>query len=198
MDNMAHFVSAYRQLQPVEKQFVDKYVDDIESRADKHLVRISEFLGRPVSDEEMDKSDGMLARPMVAAAIAERLAKLSADRELSPQRVVKEWMAIAFSSHADFVVFDRDGMPSYDLSKCTPEQLAAVKKIRFERAATGAERLEFETHDKIGALKVLTQMIGLLEPDNPYMRSEMARPVGTLDKSATVAELAQHYAENLE
>ncbi len=194
---MAHFISAYRQITPVEKSFVDKYVEEIETRSTRERRRVSEYLGSSVTAEEIERSDGLLIRPLVNAAIAERLAKISADRELSADRVLKEWISLAFSNQSDYMTTDHSGEPRYDLTKVAPEQMAAVKKVKFTRSPSGAEQLEFELYDKIAALRVLSDMVGLTSPDSEFMRSELAKTIQIPDKSASVADLVDLYSETL-
>ena len=62
------FTSAYRQLRPVERAFVDETVRDMELQAAQRNERISAVLYRPLAS-----SDEMVEKPMVRAAIAERI-----------------------------------------------------------------------------------------------------------------------------
>lgn len=182
------FTSAYRQLSAVEKQFVDGYVRRLEQESDREQQSLLLVMRRPT---QMDEA-GYLQRPMVTAAIAERVAEISAANELSADRIIREWIAIAFSNHMDFMTVGYDGKPEYDLTKCTPEQMASVKKVQYERSALGAEKLVVETHDKLRALEVLSKYVGLVEPDNPHWRARNATPV--LDASTSTADAADAYA----
>ncbi len=185
--NAITFISAYRQLSPVEKRFVDDYVEKMEQAAARAQERLSLQLHRPV---QVDQA-GMLQRPMVKAAISERVTELIERNELTPERVIKELTSIAFANHNDYLSISYDGRPSYDLSKCTPEQLAAVKKITYEQTSTGSERLVFETHDKLAALDRLAKYMGLLELDNPHWRSSQARPI--IEQGASTEQAADKY-----
>lgn len=186
------FVSAYRQLSAVEKSFVDDYVSALERESERTNRRISDFIGKSI---EITDENQLLSRPMVAAAITERLTKIAADRELNPSRIIKEYINMAFSNLNDYMQLDEWGNPVYDLTRCTPDQLSAVKKLKFERNATGSERLEFELYDKKGALDTLAKMVGLLEPDNTLVRSEMSAVV--IDSTATTQDAAEAYARML-
>ena len=186
------FTSAYRQLTPMERRFVDSHVQAAQSVADKEHVRLSVILQRP---QEMD-DDCYLARPMVVAAITERVNEIVAASELSPDRIIREYIAIAFSNHADYLEFDEMGNPTYNLDKCTPEQLSAVKKIQYEQNTLGAQRMTFETYDKMKALEILARYVGLVEPDNQHWRANSASPA-VLANGATVASAADAYAAML-
>jgi hypothetical protein len=184
--------SAYRQLQPVEKRFVDSFMEKLELEADRQRVQIAVLLQQPVQIDQ----DGMLLRPLVLSAITERAGEIAAATEISVDRILREWKAIAFSNIRDYVEFDMLGNPVYDLSKATPEQMAAVKKIRFKQTATGAVELDFDTHDKMRALEVLSKYAGIVEPENPHWRARNATPV--LDSASTVLDAADAYARTLE
>lgn len=186
------FVSAYRQLTAVEKSFVDEYVSALERESERTGRRISDFIGQAV---EVTEENTLITRPMVTAAITERLTKIATDRELNPSRIIKEYINMAFSNLNDYMKLDDWGNPIYDLTKCTPDQLAAVKKLKYERSAQGSERLDFELYDKKGALDTLAKMVGLLEPDNALIRSEMSATV--IDSTATTQEAAEAYARML-
>lgn len=186
------FASAYRQLSPVERRYVDDYVRTLERKADREQQRLSNYLQLPVSDDVYDASNGMLDRPMVTAAITERVMEITADRELSPERLIKEYVAIAFASMGDYIEIDSFGIPSLTLDKCTPEQKAAIKKVTFEQTNLGAVRLNIELHDKLKSMDTLAKYMGMVEPDNPHWRVNNANPV--IDHTASVAQAADAYA----
>ena len=186
------FASAYRQLTPVEKKYVDDYVQAMERRADREQQRLSNYLHLPISEDVYEASNGMLDRPMVTAAITERVNELTTASELSPNRVIREYMALAFSNMADYINIDSYGNPEFDLTKCTPEQMSAIKKVNFERNAMGGEKLTFELHAKQPSLDGLAKYMGIIEPDNPHWRAANATPI--IDAGASVAQAADAYA----
>lgn len=198
------FLSAYRQLRPPEKAYVDRYVADVEQQAHRAGERISLALHRAIPSDVIEASRGMLDRPMVRAAIAERINDIAAANELTPQKLVKEWMAIAFSSVGDYMEIGEDGTPWFDLTKCTPEQLAAIKSIKVEEAGGDGglsrpkrRKFEFVLHDKIAGLQALMKYVGADQPDNPHWRMENARPIGPagLPASTTVDQAGDAYAQ---
>jgi hypothetical protein len=197
---VALFVSAYRQLRPAERAYVDGYVADLERDAQRKGERISNALHRAVPAAIIEASRGMLDRPLVRAAIAERINDLAAQSELTVHRVVKELMNIGFSSIGHYQTIGEDGMPYYDLSQCTPEQLAAIQAIELEtiegRNGT-TRRLKIKLHDKLGGLDRLARFMGMLENDNPHWRAEQARPIDsvpTLPADAAANDAAEAYA----
>lgn len=174
------FVSAYRQLMPVERAFVDSVVIEFERAAHRAGERIILYLHRPIPSEIVERARGMLDRPMVRAAITERINEISAAQDLTVQRMVREMMAVAFSSMGHYMEIDADGTPCFDLTKCTPEQLAAIKSIDVEESGDGLSRplkrkFKIQLHDKLAGMKMLGQFMGMLEPDNPHWRADVAR-----------------------
>lgn len=195
------FASAYRQLRHPEKVFVDGYVADVERQAQRANERISLALYRAIPADVVQASRGMLDKPIVRAAITERINEIAASNELTPHRVIKEWMNIAFSSVGDYMDVGEDGAPWFDLTKCTPEQLAAIKSIKVEETGDGLSRpkkrkFEFVLHDKIAGLEALAKYMGLMQPDNPFWRADAGRVPkdGMLPASVGVDGAADAYA----
>jgi hypothetical protein len=196
------FASAYRQLRPAEKAFVDAYVADIERTAARNNERISLALHRAIPANVVEASRGMLDIPLVRAAIAERINDIAAASELTVHRVVKEWMAIGFASVGDYMQIGEDGQPYFDLARCTPEQLAAIKSIEIEESGGGdlsrpaKRKFKFVLHDKLGGLEALSKYMGLLERGNPHWREDQPRThQPTLPASTSVDEAANRYAQ---
>lgn len=195
------FASAYRQITQAEKAFVDAYVADLERNAQRNNERISLALYRAIPPDVVIASRGMLDKPLVRAAIVERINDLAAASELTPHRVVKEWMNVGFSSIGDYMQIGEDGQPYFDLTRCTPEQLAAVQSIEIEESGNGLDKgkrkFKFKLHDKLSALEKLGRYMGMLEPDNPHWRNDQARPVNDtagLPSNASIDDAANRYA----
>jgi hypothetical protein len=192
-NNALNFASAYRQLRPAEKAYVDGYIQTVERDAARIGERISNALYRVIPGEVVEASRGMLDRPLVRAAIAERINELAAASELTVHRVLKEYMSIAFASMGDYMTVGEDGQPMFDLAKCTPEQLAAIKTVEVEEGVRG-RKFKFTLHDKLGALAPLGKYMGMLEADNPHWRNDNARPV---DQTALPADTSADKAADL-
>lgn len=186
------FTSAYRQLRPAEKLFVDNYVASIEIEAERRNERISNALYRPIPAEVVEASRGMLEKPLVRAAVAERINEIAAASELTVQRVIKELSAMAFSSMGHYMTVGEDGFPYFDLSKCTPEQLSAIAHVKTEVSASGrgAAKFEIKLHDKRASLVELMNYMGLRDPDNPHWRAENAKPINAANLPGDVSDEA--------
>lgn len=195
------FASAYRQLRPAEKQYVDGYVQDVEREAHRNHERISNALYRRVPQATIDASRGMLERPMVCAAISERINDLARDAELTVPRVLKELMAIGFSNIGDYMALSEGEQATFDLSRATPEQLSAIKSIEVTETGDPFSRshkrtFKFHLHDKMAGLAMLAKYVGMLSEDNPHWRADQARPAvqGALPATTTAEGAGDMYA----
>jgi len=186
------FTSAYRQLRPAEKLFVDGYVASVETEAERRNERISNALYRPIDAETVEASRGMLEKPLVRAAVVERINEIAAASELTVQRVIKELSAMAFSSMGNYMTVGEDGFPYFDLAKCTPEQMSAIANVETEMAGPrgGSSKFKIKLHDKPGALDRLMRYMGLLDPENPFWRAENAKPVNAANLPGNVSDEA--------
>lgn len=172
-------LSAYTQLRPVERVFVDGFVHRIIADALENKDRIGNALYRPLTDEVLAQYGDMLSRPMVMAAITEQIKDRAAETELAPHRVLKEIRSIAFSNVTDAMDLGEDGwFHGFNPGKMSRDQLAAIQSIEMEETRAGI-RWKIRYHNKIEALKMAANMMGLLEPDNPGYKAAMARPVNT-------------------
>lgn len=192
------FTSAYRSLRPVEKQFVDLYVAQLERDAIQNRERISLALHRIIPADVVDASGGLLDKPLVRAAISERITQLAEQSELTVERVIKELMGVAFASLGDYMEIGEDGQPMFDLTKATPEQLAAIASIEIEETMTRSgpnRKFKFKLHDKLKGIDMLANYMGLLKSDNPFWRADVAaQKPAALPASMSDTDAADSYA----
>ena len=176
--NAVVFASAYRQLRPSEKAFVVGYIDALEKEYDRRGERLSNALHRPIDADTVAQSRGMLEKPMVIAAISERILQIAQDSELSPQKVLRGLMTLYNTSLANFQTIGEDGMPYYDFSLATPEQLWAIQHLKYKPAGPrGPGELEIKLPDRIRISELLLKIMGVLDGDGEFYRRETARPV---------------------
>lgn len=192
MNQIVEFSSAYRQLRPSERTFVDGYVSDLETKAVRTGEKLHMLLMKPVEVDE--RSSEYLGLSMVRAAIAERVRELQEEMELSVYKTLKELRSLAYSNIGNYMEIGEDGQPYFDLARCTPEQLAAVKSIEIEEKPNMTRKFKFVLHDKVAALDKTMKYQGLL--DDEHWRAENAKAVkaGTLTADASDDEAAELYA----
>jgi hypothetical protein len=198
--NSPLLLSAYLQLRPAEKTFVDRFVEWASAEAAKNNERISNVLLRPLPPVIINSHGEMLKRPMVSAAITERVSKIAADSELTVSRIVREVSNIAFANIGDAMKFNEEtgDFTGFALSHLTPDQLAAISQIEINDTMHG-RRVKIRYHSKLDALKMLAQYAGMLEADNEFWRAENAKPVNaSLPVGTSDEDAANRYARMIE
>ena len=194
--NQIVVISAYRQLDKTERKFVDGFILHCEQYAVKNGERISNALHRDISASFVNETRGLLSRPIVQAAIAERINDLAAQTELTSHKIIKELSAVAFSSLEHFMTFDKYGLPDYDFTKATPEQLSALSAWEEIPMQFGGKKYKFKTHDKLKAIELLMKYMGLLQADNnAYNVYSTPNAVNSnVAENHTVADAANSYS----
>lgn len=165
------FQPAYWQIEPMERKFVDGYVSDIERIADRTGQRLIAALRAPFPYELDNRSKAMIARPLVRAAIAERIRELSEMCDISIYRTLKELTAISYSNIKNYVKINELGEPEINLLNCTPEQMSAVKSFEVEYLARGGKKVKFVLHDKMAGLGMVMRYQGLLGEQNNHWQN---------------------------
>ena len=192
--------SAYRQLQAGEKIFVDGYVYHLEEKAAFRNERISALLLRAPDPEIVRQSNGMFDRALVRAAIHEKVSEIAAATEFTPRRVIREIGLLAFSNMGDYVQPNIDGGGSIELDELTRDQWAAVSEVKTEeqmgREGAFSRKNTIKLHSKLGALEMITKLMGLYEHGNPAVNSEMSRPVGNAQLTNEMSETEMFNAYN--
>lgn len=153
---------AYDNLSPSEQVFVDEYVTMLAGQAYLNSQPLNKLLNQPVPQSHVDKSNGLLNRPLVRAAIAEKIDKI----DLSARKIVNEYMAVAFSSMKNYVriVENVDGWVNdaeVSLSDLTDEQFAAIQEINvdYDKFTGQKKSIKLKLYPKLDALKMLTEMM---------------------------------------
>lgn len=182
------FETAYKQLQPGERAFVDDFISSMETVAIRSGDRLDAINPATVADNS-ERTTDFLARALVRAAISERVRDITDQMELSAHRVIKELSSIAFASIGDYMTVDEfTGQPHFNLASCTPEQLAAIASIEIEESPKGGRKFKFKMHDKLAGLDKFMRYMGLLSEENAHWQALNARarkaqalPVGAND-----------------
>lgn len=187
---------AYDLLEPLERQAVDSYVGYAISEQRRLNHRIVYALSKPIPTEMVRRSRS-LAKPIVRAAIAERLQAAADEEDLSPDRVIDEHRVIAFSNIGDYLNVGNFGDFSVkSLDEIPRHLLAAVRTMRTVPTPYGT-RTEIVLHDKLTSLKILTELVGLVAPDQPPALKKYSKPPA-LPNSTDEKAPEQAYIELLE
>jgi hypothetical protein len=195
LNNTATPSHAYDLLEQHERQAVDEYVRFAIAEQASRKERIALALNTPIPSEYVRRSGGVLARPLARAAVAERLQREAREQDLSPDRVIDEYAAIAFSNIADYM----DVRPFGDftvkpLDAISRSALSAVKSMKTIPSPYGI-RTEITMYDKIPALEKLAVLMGLVAPDKPPPLADYSKPPAALAQNAVPEQAYVEYLE---
>lgn len=212
-------LNPYQALSPAERAWCDSVVHEIEAQAARADMPLALYLQsgvtlpRSVTDRD---TKGMMQRRDVQFAITERLQENARNNDLSRPRWEKELMAIAFANIQNYISMDDDGVPVWDFSRCTPEQMAAIESIKIKRGGrkftvtpddiegmmveggtpSGVE-IEVKFHNKIAALKLLGESAGYLDAEGSRMAADRRAPL-PVTANDTAESAADKYQRMLE
>jgi len=198
------FVSAYNQLEPSERDFVDGFITYLEREAEKRFERLTVTLARAATnirtDELDDRTRFLFAKPLVAAAIRERVELLASERDLTAERIIKEHAALGLSNMDDFVERYQDGSASINLNNVSRAQMAAVQQIETEEiyGPSGTKRkIKLKLYNKQVSLDALAKFNGLDKGDSPEAIAYRALPANSVEMPAnmTTEQAAEEYAK---
>ena len=126
----------------------------------------------------------LLRHREVAAAVAAAKAERSAKLDRLAERVILEFVRIAFADISDYAEVGPDGVAIRDIAGLTPDQTAAIAEVTENRTTRGAT-IRFKLHDKLGALNALARHLDL---------SPIANPPPTQAENPDVREIARQIA----
>lgn len=146
---------------PRQRRFVAEYL--IDPNASQAFVRAG------YSRKHARRSAWRLMHiPAVRAGIEAGQQELAAAFKISAERVIAEYVSVAFASVTDFLDIGEDGSVRLDLEKAPPEKRGAVVDLRTEEheSPTGGRSrvLRLKLAPKMRALDALSRHLGLFAP----------------------------------
>lgn len=202
MNALAHrdmFKTAYQQIGPAEQSFVDRLVREIADSAKRHGRSIATILDQPLPDALYERdTKGWLQRPLVIAAITDRVRDLALHEEINLNNTAREIHAIAHANMGDYFEIDEVGDPVFNLDGLTRAQMSAIKSIDIEKSEgltrSTKTRVKIQLHDKMTALKMELALMGIEDGDSPFRNSERATRSGTIHNDSSAQQAANEYA----
>lgn len=202
---MLQFSSAYKQLTNYERDFVDGFLRSVDAEAEKRFEKITITLERVSRSIDLNKLDDrsrdLFSKPIIAAAIRERAEQIAYERDLTPDRVIREHAAIGlFNLKKFFPKIGEDGLPQFDATDCTALDWAAIQAVDIEETYTRngtVRKIKIKSHPKQTSLDALAKFMGLDKSENPEYAAYKTLPaeLAQLPNSAGVAEVADKYAK---
>jgi hypothetical protein len=163
-------------LESNEKSMVDEYVKYAVGEQLRKRERIFFALFLPIPSEYIRRTRHSLMRPLMRAAIAERIKEEAGAQDISPDRVIAEHAGIAFSNMEDYLELTLNGeVKLKDLNSIGRAKMQAVKSIECKPTMMGMQT-KVVLHDKHPSLKALGEMMGLVAPDQPPALAGYATP----------------------
>lgn len=186
--------SAYDLLEVSEREIVDEYVEYLVQEQKRKNQRVDMGKNLPIPSEYIKRSRGALLKPIVRAALSERIDEESRKFDISAEKVVGELAKIAFSDITDFMESGEFGSVNIkNLSEISPDKSGAIKSIETKIGLNGTNS-KITMHDKLPALRALYEMMLLSSPNQNASVPEMIK--SELKKAEDAPEVA--YVELLE
>lgn len=135
-----------------QQRFVDEFLVDLNSSA---AATRAGYKGDPNTT-----GPRLLQHPGVAKEIANRQAVLRESLEITQEMVVRELAKIAFGDQRQIMSWGKKGIKLRESVELTDDQAATVAEISETVTAAGGT-LKVKAHDKVGALKLLGEHLGL-------------------------------------
>ena len=174
MSTPTNFINEYG-LTPKENLFVQEYIKCFDGF---EAYRKAGFKAK----NPTDCVKKLLDKPIVKAAINNMSQKLAAKNELSVDRVLEEYQAIAYSQIHDFMTLV-DGELVIDLEKVGPDSRAAraIDTISQDEAVTRdgptVVKRKVTRHDKMKALDFLAKFLGMDQPTRIEVSGPDGKPI---------------------
>ena len=144
-----------RKLTPKQQRFVEEYLIDLNAtqaaiRAG-YSAKTAEWIGPQ-----------LLGKSHVAAALAERMKDRVKRTEVTQDMVIAELVKIAFGDQRRVMTWGPSGVKLRESTELTGDEAAIVSEVSESVTAAGGS-LKLKTHDKVGALKLLGEHLGMFK-----------------------------------
>lgn len=137
-------------LPPTKVRFVREFLVDCNAGAAGKRCGVSRQRGY-----------AMLEDPLIALAIGEEQEDRAERLKITADKVLNELAAIAFSDITDFVDVRRGRIRIKDLADIPPEKRHAIAELVEQRSPGGGHKISFKLHDKMRALRMVADHIGV-------------------------------------
>lgn len=156
--------SAYQNISKIEQEVVDAFVKYACEASEKKCVPVTNILNKPLPSEIIKETRGLLNKPLVQAAINEKLQQFENAKFLDKNRIIKEHNLLAFSNIADFLKINEYGQPEITLDNADREKLSAIQKLKITNGLVGTT-IELKMYDKQVSLNYISKLVNLEQID---------------------------------
>lgn len=137
-----------------QQRFVEEYLVDLNASAAARRAGYSAKTASQIGER-------LLRNVEVQKAIQAAQAARSKRTEVTQDMVLAELAKIAFSDQRQVMAWGPGGVKLRDSAELTADEAAAVAEVSETVGATGGGSLKLKTHDKVGALKLLGEHLGM-------------------------------------
>lgn len=138
----------------------------------------------------------LLRSPSVRAELAKRRANRSHKLDISAERVLLEYMRIAFLDPA--ILFDDETGEIKPVNEQPEDVRRAIKEMTFETDKDGNPRITVKLSDKQRALDALAKHLGLFEADNTQRIDPEKREYSEIEIARRIAYMLHRGGKALE
>jgi phage terminase small subunit len=196
-------LTAFDQLKPSERIFVNAYI-----ATDNPITAIVDaFPNLAGSSVASVRAFDMLNRPLVQAAIAQKVNALAARYDVSMESLIGELAFIAKARFDDYFRITPEGEPFVDLSEASPEALSVISSVTVEDVKDGRgpdareiRKVRLTFHDKLAAIEKLIKIQGGYAPVgvNVNVSGGLTNNAEAVKESMTAEQAADYYQRSLE
>lgn len=134
----------------------------------------------------------LLQKTRVKEAISKHRKKRVEEFEISEKRIIQELAAIGFFDLGEVLTWDKNGVVPFKSSELDERFRRAIQSISEHRTESGDLSFSVKGHDKIQALKLMGQHIGMFKdgrtPVDSGDRSALYRRLSTYLRKRKVGE----------
>ncbi len=194
------FQTAYRQITAAERSFVDWVVRELREAARRLGERITAILDKPLPEALRARdTKGFLGRPLVRAAITERINDIAETEEINPENLLRRVHMLGHTDPSEYWEIDEVGDPWFDIERMKDDGKAGVIKSIDVEKSDGMSRstktkIKVQFHDPAVYLKMEMALMGLSDGESTYGKEARNSKAPTLPADATMQQTGDAYA----
>lgn len=136
-----------------QQRFVEEYLLDLNATQAAIRAGYSTKTANRIASQNLSKL-------YIQDAITKRRVDLQTEFDLTPEKVIAEYMKIGFANMGDYVTWNKDRVDLTNSEDLTANQLAAVAEVSETRGEKTSS-IRFKLHDKKGALDSLAKTLAM-------------------------------------
>lgn len=177
-----------RKLNPKQQRFVEEYLVDLNATQAAIRAGYSPKTAGQIGERLLKKVE-------IQQALAERMKARQARTEITQDMVLDELAKIAFGDQRRVMTWGPSGVKLRASETLTSEDAAIVAEVSESVTAAGGT-LKLKTHDKVGALKLLGEHLGMFK-QRVEVTGKDGGPIQSQDAPPDLSSLSDDELEQL-